>query len=172
MKLVRHAFAAALLLTTFTVAAYAQNLASQQPDEAPFDFYARGPYRQNVPRPASILRYDTGEFHTNYSQMERVIRDIAAAAPERMTITDIGDTNEFRSMHLVVMSSPENMRRINEIKSNIRRLSDPRGLSQTEAQNIISADAARRVARLHDSRQRVGFVRDDDAGRLSTRRVR
>lgn len=138
MKLVRHASAVALLLATFTLALHAQTIAPSQPDEAPFDFYARGPYRQNVPRPASILRYDTGEFHTNYSQMERVIRDIALAAPDRMSITDIGDTNEFRSMHLVVMSSPENMRRIGEIKANIRRLSDPRGLSQQEAQNIIA----------------------------------
>src|SRR5689334_6231147 len=32
-----------------------------------FDFYTRGPYRQNVPRPQSILRYDVGEFHTNYA---------------------------------------------------------------------------------------------------------
>ncbi|MEJ7616463.1 MAG: hypothetical protein WKF30_05720 [Pyrinomonadaceae bacterium] len=45
-------------------------------EEPAFDFYTRGPYRENVPRPQSILRFEVGEFHTNYSQMERVVERI------------------------------------------------------------------------------------------------
>ncbi len=139
MRFTRFPFVALLLLiSTFTFAAVAQN-AADEPRESPFDFYARGPYRQNVPRPQSILRFDVGEFHTNYAQMERVVRDIAAAAPDRVRLTDIGDTNEYRQMHLAVISSPENLRRIDEIKANIRRLSDPRGLSQAEAQTLVNS---------------------------------
>ena len=44
-----------------------------------FDFYNRGPYRDNVPRPQSILRFDVGDHHTTYAQMEQVIEAIAAA---------------------------------------------------------------------------------------------
>src|SRR5262249_590141 len=64
--------------------------------EEKFDFYARGDYRPNVPRPQSILRYDVGDFHTTYAQMEQVMNAIAAAAPDRMKIYDIGETNEHR----------------------------------------------------------------------------
>ncbi|HYE66549.1 MAG TPA: hypothetical protein VD966_13255, partial [Pyrinomonadaceae bacterium] len=49
------------------------SVARAQRDDSRFDFYARGPYSENVPRPQSILRFDVGEFHTNYALMERVI---------------------------------------------------------------------------------------------------
>jgi len=41
-------------------------------------------------------------------------------------------------MHLVAISSPENMARLDQIKANIARLSDSRKLSGAEAQRIIS----------------------------------
>jgi len=48
------------------------------PAQERFDFYTRGPYRQQVPRPQTLLRYDVGEFHTNYAMMERVITAVAS----------------------------------------------------------------------------------------------
>ncbi|HEV2764831.1 MAG TPA: M14 family zinc carboxypeptidase, partial [Pyrinomonadaceae bacterium] len=122
----------ALLLVCAT-AAHAQTVESR------FDFYARGPYRENVPRPASILRFDVGDFHTNYSQMERVLYATAQAAPDRVRVTDIGLTNEHRMMHVVAISSPENIARLEQIKANVARLADPRGLSQDEAQRLVAS---------------------------------
>lgn len=104
--------------------------------EPKFDFYARGPYRENVPRPQSILRFDVGDHHTTYGQMEQVINAIAAAAPERVKIFDIGTTNEHRMQHIVAISSPENMARLDEIKANNAKLIDPRKTSAAEANTI------------------------------------
>ena len=59
------------------------SFASGQRNDSHFDFYARGPYREAVPRPQSILHYDVGEFHTNYATMERVLNSLAQAAPDR-----------------------------------------------------------------------------------------
>ncbi len=109
-----------------------------QTDDSKFDFYARAPYRTEVPRPQSILRYDVGTFHTNYGQMENVIGQIAKAAPDRVRIYDIGLTPEYRMQHVVAISSPENIARLDEIKNNIARLADPRKTSPSEAQSIIS----------------------------------
>ncbi|MCV4633142.1 hypothetical protein OFB83_31565, partial [Escherichia coli] len=64
--------------------------------EEKFNFYARGPYRSEVPRPQSILRYDVGDHHTTYAQMEKVIDEIARAASDRVRIFDIGLTPEYR----------------------------------------------------------------------------
>lgn len=111
-------------------------------DDSTFDFYARGPFRENVPRPQSLLRFDVGKFHTNYAQMERVVERIAQAAPDRVHVIDIGETNEHRMMHLVAISAPENISRLNEIKRNIARLADPRGLSTADAQQLIASTPA------------------------------
>jgi hypothetical protein len=113
--------------------------AAAQEREDRFDFYTRGPYREGVPRPQSILGYDVGDFHTNYAMMERVVEALSKAAPDRVRVFDIGRTNEYRMQHVVAVSSPENIARLDEIKANMRRLSDPRGLSDAEAQRLISS---------------------------------
>jgi hypothetical protein len=108
--------------------------------EEHFDFYARGSYRANVPRPQSILRFDVGEHHTTYAQMERVIEEIAKAAPDRVKIFDIGLTNEHRMQHLVAISSPANMARLDEIRSRNAQLADPRAISASGASAIAQSN--------------------------------
>jgi hypothetical protein len=105
--------------------------------EQRFDFYTRGEYRPNVPRPQAILRYDVGDFHTTYAQMEQVINAIAASAPDRVKVYDIGETNEHRMQHLVAISAPENTSRLDEIRQNNLKLADPRTTSAAEANTII-----------------------------------
>jgi hypothetical protein len=124
-----------LLLAVFFCMAFSESALSQ-PEEK-FDFYARGEYRPEVPRPQSILRFDVGDFHTTYAQMEKVIEAIAKAAPDRVRVYDIGMTNEYRMQHLVAISAPENIARIDEIRGNIARLADPRRTSRSDAQSLI-----------------------------------
>ncbi len=109
---------------------------AQQQLEPKFDFYARGPYNERVPRPQSILRYDVGDHHTTYGQMEQVIEAIAKAAPDRVKIFEIGTTNEHRMQRIVAISSPENMARLDEIKAQNARLVDPRRTSAADANTI------------------------------------
>jgi len=122
-------FAFCLILAAGCTALIAQT-------EPKFDFYNRGPYRENVPRPQTILRFDVGDHHTTYAQMEQVIDAIATAAPDRVKIFDIGTTNEHRMQHVVAISSPENMARLDEIKAQNARLVDPRRTTAAEANTI------------------------------------
>ncbi|MGD9627732.1 MAG: M14 family zinc carboxypeptidase [Pyrinomonadaceae bacterium] len=110
--------------------------------EEKFDFYTRGEYRPNVPRPQSILRYDVGDHHTTYAQMEQVINAIASAAPDRVKILPIGTTNEHRMQYLIAISAPENMARLDEIKAQNARLVDPRRTSAGEAEAIAQNNPA------------------------------
>lgn len=128
------------LLATFFVfclsfAVFAQN-------EKEFDFYARGNYRPEVPRPQSILRFDIGKQHTTYAQMEMVINAIEKTAPDRVKIFDIGLTNENRMQHIVAISMPENMRRLDEIKANNAKLADPRITNSNQASSIAANNPA------------------------------
>ncbi|HEX8174397.1 MAG TPA: M14 family zinc carboxypeptidase [Pyrinomonadaceae bacterium] len=134
--------AALLICLAHAPSIQAQSGSSGSAPDAPFDFYARGPYRENVPRPQSILGYDVGAFHTNYAMMERVIGAMAQAAPDRVRVTDIGQTNEHRMMHLVVLSAPENLSRLAEIKANVARLSSPGALPPQEAERIVASTPA------------------------------
>jgi hypothetical protein len=125
-----------LALATLIIAFLANISTTFAQTEPPFDFYTRGPYRENVPRPQKILRYDVGEHHTTYGQMEQVIFAIAKAAPERVKIYEIGLTNEHRMQYLIAISSPENMARIDDIREQNARLADPRRTTAAEAAAI------------------------------------
>ncbi|HMO80051.1 MAG TPA: M14 family zinc carboxypeptidase [Pyrinomonadaceae bacterium] len=112
------------------------SFSAQALPEERFDFYTRGPYRENVPRPQSILRFDVGDHHTTYAQMENVMYAIQRAAPDRVKIYEIGLTKEHRMQYVMAISSPENIARIDEIRANTARLTDPRSLSSAEANAI------------------------------------
>jgi hypothetical protein len=128
------------LLSVFVCLSFVQISFAQQ--EEKFDFYTRGAYRPEVPRPQAILRFDVGEHHTTYAQMEKVIEEIAKAAPDRVKIFDIGLTNEYRMQHIVAISSPQNMTRLDEIKRQNARLTDPRATSQADAASIVQNNPA------------------------------
>ena len=110
--------------------------------ETQFDFYARGNYRASVPRPSEILRFDVGNFHTSYAQMESVVNAIAKSAPDRVRVFDIGETNEHRMQHIVAISSPENLAALERIKSDNARLTDPRVTSRSDANAIAEKNPA------------------------------
>lgn len=124
-----------LLFAVFVCLASNQLVWSQT--EAKFDFYTRGDFRAEVPRPQSILRYDVGDFHTTYAQMERVVEAIAKAAPDRVKTYDIGETSEHRMQHVVAISSPENMARLDEIKANNTKLTDSRTTNANQSNQIV-----------------------------------
>ena len=130
----------ACLFAVFYLIAATHFVLAQTEDK--FDFYSRGEYRSNVPRPQSILHFDVGDHHTTYAQMERVIDAIAKAAPDRVKVFDIGLTNEHRMQHLVAISSPENIARLDEIKAQNARLTDPRRTSGAEASTIAQSNPA------------------------------
>ncbi|HLL77519.1 MAG TPA: M14 family zinc carboxypeptidase, partial [Pyrinomonadaceae bacterium] len=113
-------------------------VSNAQREEPRFDFYARGPYREAVPRPQVLTKFDVGDFHTNYATMERWLERVAVAASDRVRVYDIGETNERRMQHLVAVTAPENLRRIDEIRANVRKLSDPRTTTAEEAQRITA----------------------------------
>jgi hypothetical protein len=107
-----------------------------------FDFYAHGPYRPDVTRPATLLGYEPGEFHTSHGNMLRVVDAIASTAADRVRVFHYGRSVEGRPLVLVVVSAPENIARLDEIRANIGRLRDPRGTGVQEAAAIARATPA------------------------------
>jgi hypothetical protein len=113
--------------------------ASPSPAAAPaFDFYDRGPYRDGIPRPSSVLGYEAGTFHTSYGNMERYIDALVHAASDRVQREPFGRTYEFRERALLLISSPENLKRLDAIREATAKLADPRTLTNpAEADKLI-----------------------------------
>jgi hypothetical protein len=105
---------------------------------ARFDFYDRGPYRQGIPRPADVLGYEPGTFHTSYGNMERYIDALTRTAADRIVREPFGRTYEFRERALLLVSSPANIKRLDAIREATAKLADPRTLSNAgEAERLI-----------------------------------
>jgi hypothetical protein len=107
-------------------------------DDARFSFYERGPYRPNVPRPDSILGYPLGAFNTQFALQEKTLLAIASAARDRVRVEEIGSTTERRTMRLFIISSPENIQRLDAIRADLDRIADPRGATQAELDAVTA----------------------------------
>ena len=103
-----------------------------------FDFYARGPYRPNVPRPEQITGYQAGEQHTMYAVMQRYLDTLLASAPDRVRAETWGQTVEHRPYRVLIISDPANIARIEQIRSAIAELADPRKTTPARA-NAVAA---------------------------------
>ena len=108
-----------------------------QPEQAPFDFYARGPYRPEVPRPSAVLGYEPGQFHTTYANYERFLRELAPKT-DRLRVITVGETPEYRPLYSLVVSDPANLAKLDAIKGDLAKLADPRVCSQADADAIAA----------------------------------
>lgn len=77
---------------------------------------------QTVPRPEDFLGYPVGAHFTPHHTIVGYFKAAAAAAPDRMKLEQYGTTNEGRPLLLAFIASPENLRRLEEIRANNLRL--------------------------------------------------
>jgi hypothetical protein len=96
-------------------------------DSLSFDFYDRGPYRADLPRPPDFLGYETGDFLTTYALYESLLREYERHS-DRLRVFTIGKTPEHRFQYILAISSPSNLAHLNEIKDQLGSLIDPRKL--------------------------------------------
>ena len=68
--------------------------------------------------------------------------EAVAAASERVELVDAGPTTEGRRLIAAIVSSPENLKRLEEIRANSLRLADPRTLDDAAANQIAEQQPA------------------------------
>lgn len=81
-------------------------------------------YDQTVLKPAEVLGHDIGDQPVRHDLMVSYIRQLAAQNP-RMNVETIGYSHENRPIISLTVSSPENLARIEEIKSQHLLRTDP-----------------------------------------------
>ena len=91
-------------------------------------------HRAEVPIP------DLGARYTPHHALLAYARALAAAAPDRVRLTTLGVTEEGREQPFLVITAPENLRRLDELKALNAKLADPRACSEDEARRITETN--------------------------------
>src|SRR5688572_9029259 len=92
-----------------------------------------------IPTPKDVLGYHIGAPRklTYYEDILKYYRALAAATP-RVKIESIGRSDEGRELVVVWVSSDENITNLQRNRDNLKRLADPRGVSEAELQRLIA----------------------------------
>lgn len=118
---------------------FSQNLMAQRADRP---MYPSGSYNTEIPSPADFLGYELGEDLTEHHLMVNYIHKLQELAPERVKVEKMGDSQERRPMFLVIITSPANMRNLEQHRQNVAALKDPVSTSRVEAEQIAASTPA------------------------------
>src|ERR1043165_2879037 len=90
------------------------------------------------PSPNDFLKLDIGADRVlaDYKQIASYFHALAASSP-RVRVETIGKTTLGEDEIMAIISSEENMRNLDKIRGTAARLSDPRGLSEEQANALI-----------------------------------
>ena len=77
---------------------------------------------QLIKSPDEFLGYKLGSHYTEHYKVVDYFKTIAASASDKIHLQSYGKTNEGRELIVAIVSSPENMLRIEEIRKNNLRL--------------------------------------------------
>jgi len=111
---------------------------AQPTDLAPerFSFDPDLTYAEQVPVPSEVLGYELGTQFTLYADVTEYLRAVAAAS-DRVSLDTYGQTYEGRELVYLVLTSAQNQQRLDELKRNSRRLSEPSTLSAGERNRLL-----------------------------------
>jgi len=91
-------------------------------------FFPEGTYDSSIPDPESFLGYPLGTKPIHHREAIDYFKALASFSP-RAELHKYGETFEGRALFYLVISSEENMNRLEEIKSSLKLLADPRKLA-------------------------------------------
>jgi len=97
-----------------------------------------------VPTPASVIGWEPCADYklATYEQIEDYFRKLAAAAPTRMKLVEMGKTTEGRVQVMAIVSSEQNIRQLDRYKQISRALALAR-----QGDRLLSDEEARTLAR-------------------------
>ncbi|TAL49628.1 MAG: zinc carboxypeptidase, partial [Chitinophagaceae bacterium] len=93
-------------------------------------------YNPSIPKPKDIIYHEVGEWHVTHDRLVNYMKAIAAAAPDRVKLETMGFTYENRPQVLLIITSPKNQQRLEEIRQQHLLLSDPSRSSSVNIENM------------------------------------
>jgi hypothetical protein len=98
------------------------------------------PRKAGVPSPKDVLGYHIGTEKklTYVADQQRYFRALEKALPGRVKTEVVGKTEEGRAVMVLYVTSEANLKNLEVNRQNTRKLADPRGLSDTQVQQLIA----------------------------------
>ncbi len=124
--------------TILLILLFSSIIYTQQKD---FQFLRNSTYDQSIPKPADILGYEIGDKPISHLESVLYLKTLADKA-DNVKLLQEGQTHQGRDLYYLIVSSKENISKLDEIKSSIQKLSDPRLTNDAEANNIIDNSPA------------------------------
>ena len=116
-----------LLLAVGSPTAHAQ-VTSFVPDSVQFD--------ADIPSPGEFLGREIGARHTRHARIVAYFRMLARRS-DRMAVTEIGKTNELKSMIFGIVTAPEHYEHLDSLRRQHLRLTDPSASVENIAEQPI-----------------------------------
>lgn len=101
----------------FSFNANAQELKYYLPDSLYYD--------PAIPKPKDIIYHEVGEWHITHDRLVNYMKALSVAAPGRIKLETMGLSFESRPQLLLIITSPKNHQRLEDIRQQHLRLNDP-----------------------------------------------
>ena len=92
-------------------------------------------YNPKIPTPQSVLGFNVGDQHVSHDQVVMYMTALDQAS-DRITLTEYGKTYENRRMLLLTITSPENHKNLEQIRTQHVALSDPSKSANINVENM------------------------------------
>ena len=96
-----------------------------------------------IPTPASVFGFEPGDDDklATYDQVVDYFRRVDAAS-DRVMLVNAGETSRGRTFYFALVSSPQNLQRIDALRGIARQLAHPEGLSEDAARGLAETGRA------------------------------
>jgi len=101
------------------------------------DKILQGSYDSSIPTPESILGFEVGKMTATPAQIVDLVTSWDKASA-KMKLVEYARSHENRPLYYALISTAENLAKIDQYKKQINRLAHPAGLSDSQAKKIIS----------------------------------
>jgi hypothetical protein len=125
----------ALMAPTTGLGSYLQAQDPLVPER--FAFSPDGSYDASIPSPAGFLGYELGTQFTRWADVVAYLQALDAAS-DRVTMQEYGRTYENRPLYTLVITTPSNHDRLEEIRIRNLALADPASLSEADVESNIA----------------------------------
>ena len=103
-----------------------------------FEFWPGTSYDPAIPTYAKVFGHEPGERILSSADLFKYLEALAAASP-RIRIFDYAKSWEGRRLVYAAVSSEANVKRLDEIRAAMQRLSDPRRTPEAEARKLMTS---------------------------------
>ncbi len=104
-------------LLFFSLFSRSQELSYYLPDSVQYD--------PAIPTPESVIHHQVGAWHVTHDRLVNYMYALAAAAPSRIKIENMGYSYESRPQVLLIITSPKNHQNLEQIRQQHVQLTDP-----------------------------------------------